>query len=368
MHRLLQPVRTAALWALLAMAPVVLAQGTAPATGAVKWHPGHYVTLVGKAGDDSRYMSEVLEELARYPVLRGVQIRYTWAQLEPEPGVYRFEAIERDLAALAARDKRLFILLQTKAFDARTPTVPAWLRGAEFEGGAFKTGGGQAAAGRERASENIRLWNAGVRDRLSALVKALGAKFDAHPHLEGISMTETAMGQAADGPIDAAREEQYFRNLLAVVKEMRTAFPRTVTFQFVNYPRRILPWFVDGLRGMGAGLGGPDVLPEDPGLVKGIYPYYARLAGQVPLAPSIQHENYVARRARGPVDPPTIDELYTFSRDQLKANYLFWTRRLYANDKPYLKVLDFISQPGFPRDAAGGLATACPKAYQSCVP
>lgn len=334
---------------------------------AVKWHPGHYVTLVGRAGDDAAYMREVLDELDRHPALRGVQIRYTWAQLEPEPGVFKFDAIERDLAALAERGKRLFILLQTKSFDARRPLVPNWLLSTPYEGGVFalRIMGTRSVAS---AGENIRLWNPQVSSRLSGLVQALGAKFDRHPFLEGIAMTETAMGQPVDGPIDAVREQRYFENLLSVLTDMRRAFPHTVTFQFVNFPRRILPFLVSGMRDIGVGLGGPDVFLDDPSLHEGVYPYYGRLAGIVPLAPSVQHENYVAKRARGPADPPDIAELYDFARARLKANYLFWTRRVYGDDKPYLKVLAYIEKPGFPRDPAGGLATACPSAYKACAP
>ena len=117
----------------------------------------------------------------------------------------------------------------------------------------------------------------------------------------------------------------------------------------------------------GVGLGGPDIFAEDPGLVRGVYPYYPTLAGTIPLAPSVQHENYYTRRHRGPPDAPSVEELYRFARDKLKANYLFWTRRLVPPEKPYARVLEMLDSPAFPKDPAGGLNTACPIVYRACV-
>ena len=38
------------------------------------------------------------------------------------------------------------------------------------------------------------------------------------------------------------------------------------TYQFVNYPREMLPGFIDHMRTIGTGLGGPDIFLDDPGL------------------------------------------------------------------------------------------------------
>jgi len=152
-----------------------------------------------------------------------------------------------------------------------------------------------------------------------------------------------------------------------VNKEMRNVFINTVTIQFTNYPRGILPWFVNDLKVNGIGLGGPDVFLEDKGLLQGVYPYYSQVAGDIPLAPSVQHQNYLTRTHNGDTsNPPTVEELYRFARDNLHANYLFWTRRVYPDSAPYLKVLEMFDSPSFPKDPAGGLATGCPKVYASC--
>ncbi len=313
--------------------------------GAVKWHPGHYVTLMSGLAPDPAHMEEVIAEMQEYPI-RGAQIRYTWAELEPTRGQYDFSRIERDLGLLAAGGKQLFILLQTKQFGAST-ALPPYLDD-EFDGTfafANSSGGGR----------NIKLWDWRVRATLIALCRRLGQAFNAHPALEGLALTETALGQPSEIGISAEQKQQFFSNLLLVNAALRQAFPNTVTMQFTNYPRDMLPGFVTGLRDMGAAMGGPDILLDDPGLNSGVYPYYEALAGLVPLGPSVQSEDYKARTHNGPHDPPAIDELYRVGRDQLHANYLFWTRVAYPNDNPWTTVLEYMRAPAFPADIAGGL-------------
>lgn len=337
-------------------------------TDAVKWHPGHYVTLAPFASDGPEYFNEVLDEISRYPALRGIQKRYLWADLEKKEGVYDFSQIENDLARLANRDKRLVILLQTKSFKTGISAVPSYLRTEKYEGGEFAINIGKmdAVTSKAQTGANLKLWNPHVRDRLAALTRSLGERFNSHSHLEAVALTETALGQPATA-IPGDLQKRYFDNLLEINREMRRALPNTVTLQFVNFPRSILKDFIGGLAETGVGLGGPDIFPEDLGLVRGVYPYYPKLAGTIPLAPSVQHENYYTRRHRGPPDAPRVEELYRFARDNLKANYLFWTRRLVPPEKPYARVLEMLDSPAFPKDAAGGLNTACPRVFHACV-
>jgi hypothetical protein len=353
--------------AVLATAP--LGAQAADPSDAVKWHPGHYVTVVGQGGGDER-LDAVLDELERHRDLRGAQIRYAWAALEPERGHYDFGPIDRDLSRLAAIHKRLFVLVQTKSFGVGASAVPAYLHSEEFGGGAFELATPADKEGGYRQQglhgENIALWNDAVRDRLVALLKALGERFDRQPYLEGVALTETAMGRPAHA-LGADAKERFFRNQLIVAQSLRGAFPTTVTMQFVNFPKDILPWFVAGLRDKGVGLGGPDVFLDDPSLNTGAYPYYTQLSGVVPLGPSVQHEDYVARRARGPHDPPSVDALFRFARDTLHANYIFWTRRLYGKEHPYRDVLELLESEPLRNDEAGGLDTRCPKAYRACA-
>lgn len=337
--------------------------------GQVKWHPGHYVSLLPGQAPNPSHMQAVITELQGYSMLRGVQIRYTWAELEPSSGQYDFSRIQRDLDLLQPAGKRLFILLQTKQFGDGFPTIPTYLDTDISGGGSFAiTNAAEASSGEGAATgRNIKLWNRTIRDRLIALNNALGARFNQHPSLEGLAMTETAMGTPVDIAVTARQKQSFYDNLLQVQGALRKAFPNTVTMQFTNYPKNILPTFVAGLRKIGAALGGPDIYLDDPDLLTGVYPYYGQQSGQLPLGPSVQGDNYYRRVYGGPEEPPSIDELYQFGRNELRANYMFWTRRAYPNDNPYAQVLSYMSSPGFPAGLAGGLDVNCPRAYAQCV-
>ncbi len=344
-----------------------------PVTQGVKWHPGHYVTIMGWGKNSPKYLADVYAELKATPALRGVQIRYLWAELEPAEGRYDFTSIDQWLTELAAQGKRLVIQVQTKSFDPSWTLVPDYLKVSEYDGGAFAFGSQKK---RERAAHNatprgynIALWNPRVRDRLIALFQALGERYNSHPAFEGIGMIETAFGEPLV-PLSADKIDGFYTNLLHVHQQMRAQFPNTMTIQEVNYPRPMLQSFVRKLTEMGTALSSPDIFRDEPGLSmntpnapRGIYTYYPELSGIVPLAPQVMRSNYRNTRGDGTGAVPTVSEILAFVRDGLKANYIFWART--PDDFP--RVLEMLKKPTQTGDPSGGLASACPKAYVSCV-
>ncbi len=338
----------------------------APVSGPIKWHPGHYYTIMGDK-NNSTYLAKVYSELKSTPALRGVQIRYSWSELETSYGVYDFTSIDKRLAELAAQNKRLIILLQIKSFDPKIVPVPEYLKDQIYDEGIFTINNGGSAL---KKGYNIKLWNYKVRDRLVALVSALGMRFNSHPYFEGIGLTETSMGVPIKSP-SSTQVDGFYNNLLVVNKKMREFFPNTMTFQFTNYPRPVLKSFIENLSAMGTGLGGPDTFIEDPGLnnpgdkysPSGVYSYYPKLSGIIPLTPSVMQTNYKNTKWDGTGYEPTVLELLTFARDKLKANYIFWTRA----PGYYPKVLVILNESNQTSDPVGGLDPTCPKAYTSCI-
>ena len=331
----------------------------------VKWHPGHYVMLVEPGMDNPDYMEKVYRELASTPALRGVVIRFSWAELEPSKGAYNFKSIDKHLAELTERKKRLIILLETKSFDPDKIHAPKYLRTSEYEGGIFATGPGSRTEG-----YNIKLWNDRVRDRLSALVTALGNRYNGKPYFEGFGLQETAMGNPIK-PLTANQIDAFYDNLLAVNRQMRNSFRNTLTYQYTNYPRGILSSFIGTLKGMGAALGGPDIFIQDPGLLfkgtqhsePGLYTYYPKLSGTMPLVIQVEKSNYEDTRHDGSGYKPTVNELLTFGRDKLKVNYIFWTR----SPGYYDKVLEMLRMQAQKSTPSGGLNSACPSVFASCT-
>ncbi|MCE9550137.1 MAG: glycoside hydrolase [Betaproteobacteria bacterium] len=351
----------------MVLVPFETVHAATATSSSVKWHPGHYYTLMGDKNNPT-YLEKVYDELKSTPALRGVQIRYTWAELETSYDVYNFSSIDKRLAELAAQNKRLVILLQTKSFDPKIVPVPDYLKTDAYEGGIFTFNNGKSAIIK---GYNIKLWNSNVLSRMNKLLQELGKRYNSHPYFEGIGLPETAMG-APITPLSNTQVDGFYSNLLIANKKMREEFfPNTMTFQFTNYPRPILESFINNLSAMGTGLGGPDIFIEDPGLnhpgnkytPSGVYSHYPKLSGIIPLTPSVMQANYKNTKWDGTGYKPTILELLAFARDKLKANYIFWTR-----DPEYFpQVLEMLNRKDQTSDPAGGLDPTCPSAYSSCV-
>ncbi len=328
-------------------------------------------------------MKSAYQEMDATPALKGVQLRLTWSDLESSKDVYDFTVIDGHLDKLSTtgtKTKRLIVILETKSFSVGGRLIPKYLTDPAdpgyvpaYEGGSYPWGGtANGTDAKDHKGDAIRLWNTGVRDRLVQLMRQLGARYNAHSHFEGMGLGETSMGQALT-PLTDAQVDAYYSAHLFIQREMRTAFPNTMTTQFTNYPRKMLQAFVHELSTMGTALGGPDILLDDPGLnmagnpntADGVYSYYPKLSGVVPLTPSIMSSNYRQTTATGepPTRQPTLDELLTFGRDRLKANYLFWGREP-AFYPAVLAKLNELTQSGSP---AVELDTRCPTAYVSCV-
>ena len=288
---------------------------------------------------------------------------------EPTKDGYKFDQLRSDLKALEAAGERLIILLQTKSFLANDHVVPEYMRNATYDGGEFV----YAASGdstKTPKGRNLALWNANVRARLNKLINRLGTEFNAELYFEGIGIAETAVGIPV-GSVPNFSESKFFSNLLVVNKAMKLSFPNTMTFQFMNYPPGELEKFIVGPSGLttfAGGLGGPDVWMDDPG-VNGpgrVYSYYDRVSHQLPLLPSIMFGNYKWSRYGGGFKPG-LNQLLTKAREDLHANYLFWSRVSKAGDPGYYTdVLALLNQPAQKANVSGGLDSTCPSTFPSC--
>jgi hypothetical protein len=331
----------------------------------VKWNPGHYIAMGRR---DQTTLLQALAEIKDLPQVKGLILRYEWPQIETAKGVYDFTRIDRDLGLAQAAGKRLWVMVGTKVFTAGGRAVPDYMHTAEYEGGAYKIliGARDALGSNERYGENAALHNAKVRDRLIALATAMGNRYNRHNSFEGMTFNETAMGQMAV-PLTAEQRTTYFANLAAVDAATKRAFPNTVAMQFINFPKTYMPGLITNMVNNKVALGGPDILLQDPDLNNNIYPLYDMAKGKVPVAPSVQPENYLTTTQNGVLNPPKISDLYAFGRTKLSANYMFWTRSFTGSPAPYPKVLEFFKSSAFPKDSSGGLITTCPSTYASCV-
>lgn len=285
----------------------------------------------------------------QHPALAGAQLTYTWRALEPTPGNYAFDGIRARLAFLAAHGKRLFLQLQDVSFSERIVT-PDYLRtDPAYHGG--------IARKYERGADDTvpfegwiaRRWDPAVRVRFALLLQALAREFDGR--IEGIVLAETAVG--FDDPArqpDGFSPEAYAAGIRETLSAARKAFQRSCVVLYANFmPGESLPEDDHGyLRGVhahaaaiGAGVGGPDVLPLRPWQRRHSLPLIERRAPGVVAGMAVQDGN-LADRDRATGERITVAALYAFATERLRLDYLFW-----GTEEPYFseEVLPFLRAP-----------------------
>lgn len=329
--------------------------------GEKKWNPGHYVLLYPSPKQPA-YFNTVMRELAANPAFLGIQKKYLWKDLEPKFGIYDFSEIRSDLANLAAINKHLVLTVQAESFLHGEIRVPSYLLAEDYDGGVYPINSGQGF--------NVAYYNTNVQARMIALVQALGKEFDSHPNLEAINFEETSPSRQ-EPEWHRAYFKNYIAGMLRVAIAARKAFPTTVVIQYVNYPETALPMVIETLKDNRVGIGGPDVYENNPYLAEGIYRYYPKLSGLLPIGMSVDYHNYQSSFGMsGPIDNPSIDSIHQFAMKQIKPNYMFWLRRTSSsgNKIDYWKnVLDYMKKYDGQNDVAGGLSTQCPVLISPCM-
>ncbi|HEO1387231.1 TPA: hypothetical protein VAH76_002641, partial [Legionella pneumophila] len=126
-------------------------------------------------GDKASSFQETLQN----PCIRGVQIIYSWRQLEPQKGVYDFSKIEEDLNDLSRIDKKLFIQIQDRSFSPDVFPVPDYIRLEKaYHGGVVQQYDFPGEGKPVTAGWVARTWDPAVRKRFQLLLKKLASKFD----------------------------------------------------------------------------------------------------------------------------------------------------------------------------------------------
>lgn len=273
--------------------------------------------------------------------LEGAQIAYTWRLLESAQDTYDLDPVRDDLAFLTSRGKRLFVQLQDVSFSASRVNVPPYLmHDPRYNGGVDR----QYRIAHDDETQAVvvgwvaRRWDPAVQARLHKLMQALGREFDGR--IEGINLAETSVEFGASGALypPGFTPERYRDAIVANMKALKGAFPRSVAMQYGNFmPGERRPTHDRGLlravylaaMESRVGMGGPDLLPGRRDQCEGSYPLLRDAAGVVPTGIAVQEGNYAE------VIPSTgrrmsIPELAAFASDVLMVDYLFW-----STEEPY---------------------------------
>ena len=281
-----------------------------------KFHPGHYAA-VGPRTD--------LAEIRRLdePAVKGVSKRYFWRTLEPEPGVYDFSEIENDLSFLQGHGKQLVIFLMDKTYSRRSP-LPRYLAArceydTDYDG-----------------FTPVR-WHPYFIERLLALGRALGARFDSRPSLEGVAVQESSLAVSDRAcRVFGYTPEKYRDALISILTGLQAAFPRGHVFWYQNFlpgNNGYLRNVADAVGDDGVFMGGPDILPYRRYLSRVSYPLYQDYRDKLILFCSAQGDSYRHHKNDRsvdeiePVHPEgflSMEEIFLFARDRLHVRYIFW--------------------------------------------
>ena len=285
-------------------------------------------------------------------VFEGVQIAYSWRQLETRKDEYDFSMVQEDMDLLKKHGKKLFIQIQDAAFSTRWTMVPKYL----IEDSIYH-GGMNSQYKFETADETkyrvlggvARRWDTAVQKQLHQLYKALGKTFDGK--IEGINLEETA-ADFGKGPLHPQGysfkkyRDATIENLLVLKK----AFPGAVVLAYANFmPGGFIPGgdttllrsVYEAAWKNNIAVGGPDLLPYKKYQMTNSYPLIMESYDKVPSGVAVQDgtQEYIHPKTGKPV---TAADIYSFAKENLHLTYIFWGSEepfLHRQVIPFLKLL-----------------------------
>ena len=232
---------------------------------------------------------EKLQALLARPDIDGVQIIYTWKQLEKYKGIYDFSAVENDLAILNKMNKKLFIQIQDRFFKPNDKNIPFYLQQEPQYHGGLIAQSDNPGEGKFPAQGWVAMqWNTALRKRYQHLLTALAISFDGK--ITGINLPETAID------IDMKKENtgftcnSYFSATLDNIIFARKVFKKSSVVQYVNFwpcewnnDHNYMSRFFDIAQKNNIGLGGPDIIPYKSGQMKNSYPFFHKYKNKLNL-------------------------------------------------------------------------------------
>lgn len=276
----------------------------------------------------------------------GAQLTFTWRELEPERDRYDFDELRNQLAFLGQHGKRLVVQLQDDSFSDSVLVPKYLISDTAFHGGVAREYEGDDDAHAKFVGWAARRWDPAVRARFAKLLEALGGEFDGR--LEAIVLPETAIGMRVESlrPRDFTFDG-YVKGIQDITTSMRRSFPHSCVIIYGNFmPGEWLPGDDKGYlravyahaESIGAGVGGPDLLPHTRGQRNHSYPLIAARPSGVIAGLAVQDGNLAARNPETG-SPVTPQELYQFAKDELHLDFVFW-----GTEEPYYSrdVLPFL--------------------------
>jgi len=290
------------------------------------------------------------QQLLTNPCVSGVQIVYTWKELEPKKGIYDFSRIEKDLRYLDSIHKKLFVQLQDRSFQPDLFYVPDYIRSEKKYHGGVAMQYDFPGEGKPITEGWVaRVWDPSVRERFQLLLKKLADKVDGK--IYGLNLPETAVDFDSKKPPLNFTPENYFNAEMENLAAARKTFHHSNIIQYVNffpgewnndhhYMSRLFAYASKHQ----IGLGGPDVVPYRNSQMKNSYPFFHQYRGKInPVGMAIQEPDYTYKKP-GTHLHYQFSDFYSFTREYLGATILFWNVQ-----EPFLseQLLPAIKNKGF---------------------
>jgi hypothetical protein len=269
--------------------------------------------------------------LIERPEIAGVQIVYTWRSLEHAPGEYDFSQIETDLAFLEKRGKKLFVQLQDRFFLIEARNVPEYLLEQSQYGGGLAPQSDYAGEGKPVGHGWVAMqWNAAVRARFQALIRALALQLDGRIH--GINLPESAVEVDPKTDRTGFTCDGYFAAEMENARVAREAFRKSHVVQYVNFwpcgwndEHGYMSRFFEFAARNRIGLGGPDIVPWRRQQMQNSYPFFNRYRGRLDLVAMAVQEPTLTYTNPKTQQKFTRAEFVAFARDYLGVDIIFWS-------------------------------------------
>lgn len=265
------------------------------------------------------------------PDIAGVQVVYNWRALETAEGQYDFSAIERDLKLAESLGKQLVVQVQDRFFSVEARNLPDYiLTEAKYGGGLVpqldNPGEGKAQAYGWAAMQ----WNADLRARYQALLKALGEKFDGR--ILALNLPETSIDIDMKGDKTGFSCDAYFDAELENLTAARAAFAETHVVQYVNFwpcewenDHNYMGRIFEFAAANDIGLGGPDIIPNRKAQMKNSYPFFNQYKGKLSFVGMAVQEPALTYKNDATGKPFTREEFTAYATDYLGVNAIFWS-------------------------------------------
>lgn len=285
-----------------------------PGTNIV-WNPGHYWAIHKEANLATPYAQERIARVI------GVSKPYFWKNLEKTKGVYDFTQIEKDLALMNSKGKKLIVQIMDKSFVPGEVAIPNYLVNSsnpqyspEYRGGHTRNFQG---------GYTTKKWIPAVNARLQAFYAALGARFNGRVEAVQIQETATSLrGTLTPADYSAAA---YTAGTIANMRALKAAFRNTVVQQMFNgmpTPENISQVFA-AARADGISISTVDTNPLDARQWDRYYKYFLPFSSglNAPIGAMVVNANFKI----GTINEISAATMANFSINKLGANYIFWS-------------------------------------------